>query len=169
MRVHQDRIPGRRKVRFRPFAFTEHGGVQGLTGREQGWGLSAIAGSDSADDPNLREYGGYDCNEMMTPAGWHTVSSGVHVVALAPPVAVTHQSRQTMRMASAKIPVDALSADERIELMGRLWDSLDPAAAAPITPALAAELARREAEADAEPEAGVEWSNIRTELRKKLP
>lgn len=74
-----------------------------------------------------------------------------------------------MRMASAKIPVDALSADERIELMGRLWDSLDPAAAAPITPALAAELARREAEADAEPEAGVEWSNIRTELRKKLP
>ena len=66
------------------------------------------------------------------------------------------------------IPFDQLTADERIELIGKLWDSLDPAVAAPITPALAAELARREAEADASPEEGEDWPHIRDELRKKL-
>jgi putative addiction module component (TIGR02574 family) len=71
-------------------------------------------------------------------------------------------------MASVTIPVDALSAEERIELMGRLWDSLDPAAAAPITPALASELARREAEADVDPTAGSAWPELRDELRGKL-
>ena len=67
------------------------------------------------------------------------------------------------------IVLDDLTAEERIELIGKLWDSLDPAVAAPITPALAAELDRREAEADAAPEAGDAWSNIKDELRKKLP
>ncbi|MCA9500766.1 MAG: addiction module protein [Nitrospira sp.] len=52
------------------------------------------------------------------------------------------------------IPLDDLTAEERIELRGRLWDSLDPALAAPITPALVAELDLREAEADFAPEAG---------------
>ena len=66
------------------------------------------------------------------------------------------------------ISLNDLTAEERIELIGKLWDSLDPAAAAPITPALAAELDRREAEADAAPEAGEPWSQIRDQLRKKL-
>lgn len=66
------------------------------------------------------------------------------------------------------IPLDELTAEERIELIGKLWDSLDPAVAAPMTPALAAELDRREAEADAAPEAGEVWSDIRDGLRKKL-
>jgi putative addiction module component (TIGR02574 family) len=66
------------------------------------------------------------------------------------------------------IPVDDLTAEERIELIGKLWDSLDPALAAPITPALAAELDRREAEADAAPDAGDAWPEIRDALRKKL-
>ena len=67
------------------------------------------------------------------------------------------------------ICVDDLTAEERMELIGELWDSLDPAVVAPITPALAAELDRREADADAAPEAGDPWSNIRDELSKKLP
>lgn len=71
-------------------------------------------------------------------------------------------------MASTTIQVESLSAEERIELMGRLWDSLDPAAAAPITPALAAELDRREAEADADPTAGSSWAEIKNELQSKL-
>ena len=71
-------------------------------------------------------------------------------------------------MASVTIPVDALSAEERIELMGRLWESLDPAAAAPISAALAAELDRREAEADGNPAAGHSWPELRDELRGKL-
>ena len=39
------------------------------------------------------------------------------------------------------ISVDDLTAEERIELMATLWDGLDRALAAPITPAFAAELA----------------------------
>lgn len=71
-------------------------------------------------------------------------------------------------MTSRPLPVDDLTAEERIELMGRLWDSLDPASAAPITDALAAELDRREAEADADPEAGQAWPEIRQDLLRKL-
>ena len=71
-------------------------------------------------------------------------------------------------MVAPTIPVEKLSAEERIELMGRLWDSLDPAASAPITPALAAELDRREAEADVDPEAGTPWADVQADLRKKL-
>ena len=71
-------------------------------------------------------------------------------------------------MASRPIPVDELTAEERIELMGRLWDSLDPTIAAPITNALANELDRREAEADRDPEAGENWPAIKRELSKKL-
>jgi putative addiction module component (TIGR02574 family) len=65
------------------------------------------------------------------------------------------------------IPLDDLTAEERIELIGTLWDSLDPALAAPMTPALAAELDRREADADAAPDDGEAWTEIRDSLRKK--
>jgi putative addiction module component (TIGR02574 family) len=71
-------------------------------------------------------------------------------------------------MESRAIRVDELSAEERIELMGRLWDSLDPATAAPITATLAAELDRREVEADANPETGETWPDIHSALLKKL-
>jgi putative addiction module component (TIGR02574 family) len=71
-------------------------------------------------------------------------------------------------MASRAIAVDQLSAEERIELMGRLWDSLDPSVAAPITPALTAELDRREREADSDPSAGESWTAIKRNLAKKL-
>jgi putative addiction module component (TIGR02574 family) len=54
----------------------------------------------------------------------------------------------------------SLTAEERIALMGRLWDSLDPAAAAPVSGELAAELDRREAAADADPEAGIPWAAL---------
>ncbi len=66
------------------------------------------------------------------------------------------------------ISVDDLTAEERIELIGELWDGLDRALAAPITPALAAELDRREAEADAAPDAGEAWPEIRDDLRRRL-
>ena len=62
---------------------------------------------------------------------------------------------------------ESLTADERFVLRGRLWDRLDPAAAAPLSPALSAELARREAEADADPEAGIPWAALRDELQAR--
>ncbi len=52
--------------------------------------------------------------------------------------------------------------------MGQLWNSLDPASAAPVTEELAAELDRREAEADAAPDAGEPWSEIYAGLLRKL-
>ena len=64
--------------------------------------------------------------------------------------------------------LESLTAEERIALMGRLWDSLDPAAAAPVTAELAAELDRREAAADANPEAGIPWDALRDELRARI-
>ena len=70
-------------------------------------------------------------------------------------------------MASLSNLVEQLTAQERIELIGYLWDSLDPATAAPITPALASELDRRESEADADPEAGQPWSEVKTEFGGK--
>ena len=68
---------------------------------------------------------------------------------------------------SRAISVDDFPAEERIELMGTLWDGLDRAPAAPVTPALVAELDRREAEADAAPDAGDAWPEVRDGLRKK--
>ncbi len=64
--------------------------------------------------------------------------------------------------------LESLTAQERIALMGRLWDSLDAAAAAPLSPALVAELDRREAQADADPDAGIPWAALRDELRARL-
>jgi len=36
-------------------------------------------------------------------------------------------------MATRRLVVDGLTTDERIDLIGRLWDSLDAEAAAPMT------------------------------------
>ena len=72
-------------------------------------------------------------------------------------------------MMTRTLALDDLTAEERIALIGELWDSLEAAAAAPITAALAAELDRREAEADEAPDASDSWPDIRSELRKKLP
>lgn len=71
-------------------------------------------------------------------------------------------------MAARPFLVDTLSAEERIELMGRLWDSLDPASAAPLPGDLVTELDRREADADAAPEAGETWAAIQVPLLRKL-
>ena len=69
-----------------------------------------------------------------------------------------------------KSPIlESMTAQEPIALTGRLWDSLDAAVAAPISAALADELTRREADADADPESGIPWQAHRDELRSRLP
>jgi putative addiction module component (TIGR02574 family) len=62
----------------------------------------------------------------------------------------------------------SLSVDERIALIGTLWDSLEPDEAAPITPELAAELDRRLADAEANPDEWVSWEQLRAELTSRL-
>jgi putative addiction module component (TIGR02574 family) len=71
-------------------------------------------------------------------------------------------------MATRPIVVDELTTDERIELIGRLWDSLDAEAAAPMTESLRQELARREADADRNPESGESWESVRDRLTKRV-
>ena len=75
---------------------------------------------------------------------------------------------QNSFMVNKSSTFDELTAEERISLIGRLWDSLDAAVAAPMSPELAAELDRREAEADADPMAGVPWESLKAELRSRL-
>lgn len=83
-------------------------------------------------------------------------------------IAETGRSRHPFPMVDKSPALESLTAQERIALMGRLWDSLDPAAAAPLSPALTAELERREAEADADPDAGIPWTALREELQARL-
>ncbi|MDQ8168269.1 MAG: addiction module protein [Gemmatimonadota bacterium] len=71
-------------------------------------------------------------------------------------------------MVDRSAALESLTAQERIVLMGRLRDSLDSATAAPLSPALAAELERREAESDADPDAGIPWDALRDELQARL-
>jgi putative addiction module component (TIGR02574 family) len=71
-------------------------------------------------------------------------------------------------MASRKIDFSHLTPAERIELIEALWDSLDPDQAAPLTPELVDELERRRAEAEANPDAGRTWEEIRADLERRL-
>ncbi len=72
-------------------------------------------------------------------------------------------------MAKSKIDISHLSPAQRIELIEALWDSLDPAEAAPITPELAEELERRSAEAEANPAGGRSWDEVHADLKTSLP
>ena len=60
------------------------------------------------------------------------------------------------------IEIDKLSPEERLDLIGRLWDSLD-ADAVPLTPAQAVELDRRLVVADADLAASVSWETLKAE------
>ena len=73
-----------------------------------------------------------------------------------------------MQTVTPSFSFENLSTEERIKLIGELWDSLDPDDAAPITEELAAELDRRVAEADASPEEGVPWETVLKEARDRL-
>jgi putative addiction module component (TIGR02574 family) len=61
------------------------------------------------------------------------------------------------------IHIDRLSPAERLELIGELWDSLDPADV-PLTEAQAEELERR---LSAGAQEGKTWSELEAELRKR--
>jgi putative addiction module component (TIGR02574 family) len=57
-----------------------------------------------------------------------------------------------------------LSLRQRLELIERLWDSLDDAAV-PVTAAQRAELERRMASFDRDRERGVSWEELKAELQ----
>ena len=62
------------------------------------------------------------------------------------------------------VDISLLSPAVRLDLIGRLWDSLDEDSVV-LTVAMRAELDRRLGRADADLAASVSWENLRTELR----
>lgn len=63
------------------------------------------------------------------------------------------------------LPIEQYSVEERVEILGRLWDSLLDAGGLPPMPAWhARELAQRIARADAEPGTAIPLEQLRQEL-----
>jgi len=64
--------------------------------------------------------------------------------------------------------IAGLSPQERIELIGELWDSLDDVDLG-LTEAQAAELARRVDALEADPTQGIAWEDLKAELERRCP
>ena len=61
--------------------------------------------------------------------------------------------------------IDRMSAEDRLRLIGDIWDSLFPVAQLEIPESHREELDRRIAAADADPPAGSPWDEVRARLR----
>ena len=75
-------------------------------------------------------------------------------------------------MASRVVDVDALSTDERLDLLGQLWDSLSHSPGAiPLIESQRAELDRRDAELDEDIRMGrplgIPWDQVLKEIRDR--
>jgi len=69
-------------------------------------------------------------------------------------------------MAKPAIDIQALSTDERLELIGELWDSLD-GAALPLTPEQSQELARRMTSLEQDGTVGSPWNEVEARIRAR--
>ena len=67
------------------------------------------------------------------------------------------------------LPVEELTIDERLALLGRLWDSLLDAGPPPIPAWHLEEVRRRIAAANADPGASIPLEELRRELRGGQP
>ena len=84
-------------------------------------------------------------------------------------VLVTKRRRcQTPVMAKLEIDINKLSAEERLDLIEELWDSLsaDPSKI-PLTDAQAKELDRRLAEMDQDESLGIPWETVLAHIRER--
>jgi putative addiction module component (TIGR02574 family) len=71
-------------------------------------------------------------------------------------------------MSVPSIDITALSAEERLDLLERLWDSLTPTPeAVPLTEAQRAELDRRLDDLDREGPVGVAWDEMLDRVRNR--
>ena len=57
-----------------------------------------------------------------------------------------------------------LSAAEKLELIGKLWDSIAPEDHPPLTEAQMAELDRRQAEHERDPSSALSWEDVKAKL-----
>jgi len=66
-----------------------------------------------------------------------------------------------------ELGIDRLSNEERLRLIGEIWESLTPVDQREIPESHREELDRRLADADADPAAGRPWEEVRERLRGK--
>ena len=64
-----------------------------------------------------------------------------------------------------QLDIERLTADQKLELIGRLWDSI-PLDALPLPDWHYAELERRLESADTAPDEAVPWERVRTRLKE---
>lgn len=64
-----------------------------------------------------------------------------------------------------KLGIDSLSNEERLRLISEIWESLPPLEETEIPESHRRELDRRLAAADADPESGSSWEEVRSRLR----
>ena len=70
-----------------------------------------------------------------------------------------------MSLILQELGIDRMSHEERLKLIGEIWDSLTPIDQLEIPESHREELDRRLAAADADPAAGCSWEEVRTRLR----
>lgn len=80
-------------------------------------------------------------------------------------LATNRPIRQIEAMADTKIDFSHLTPAERLDLIGALWDSLEPP---PESPELLAELERRSVAAAADPDGGRTWQELKADLARRL-
>ena len=64
----------------------------------------------------------------------------------------------------ATLDIDRLTVEQKLELIGLLWDSIPEEALPPLTEAQLRELDRRIAKADANPHLGRPWEEVKARL-----
>ena len=75
---------------------------------------------------------------------------------------------QQLPEAAAELLRTPLSVEQRLELIGELWDSIpDALDEVPVPAWHREELDRRLAEADADPDAAIPWEQVKRRLRGK--
>ena len=65
------------------------------------------------------------------------------------------------------LDIDRLTVEQKLDLIGKLWDSLPNSVEVPIPDWHRAELAKRIADANANPGSMIPWEELRAELRGK--
>ena len=71
-------------------------------------------------------------------------------------------------MSLPELNIDRLSMPQRLDLIGLLWDSIpDSAEALPVPDWHEKEIERRLASADADPQAGIPWEDVKARLREE--
>jgi len=69
-------------------------------------------------------------------------------------------------MSKPVLDFTGLSTEQRLELIGQLWDSLEDAP--PLSPEQVAELRHRSADVDAHPDEGTDAAQVIAHLRSRL-